>query len=313
MRRLISNLIHARAAAAVALLFVIAGCRHADVNRELVERELRLQEDELYRLHDEIAERERLLETARRENAALERDLQSARAGGAIPRELLPDLPPAPDEPPPERTPRRDSGVPPIDVEPPVIKVPGLEGPMPPPPGRSSWKSTRGVRRASFEQPADEPTSEAQYEPKNASGPESTDDVVAKIVLNRRLTRGYNADRRLGDEGIVVVIEPRNKVDRIVSAPGKVAVVVVDPALSTAEGRVARWDFNAEEIRERLGEGPSGDGIQLELAWPGRLPEHDRLMLFVRFTTADGEVHEASQPILVDLAADAQDVTAGAE
>src|SRR5688572_14456718 len=126
MRRLISNLISTRAAAAVALLLAITGCRHADVNRELVERELRLQEDELYRLHDEIAKREKLLEPARRENGVLERELQAARAGRAVPPELLPDLPPAPNDPPRERTPRPDSGVPPIDVAPPIIEVPGL-------------------------------------------------------------------------------------------------------------------------------------------------------------------------------------------
>ena len=312
MRRLISNLILARAAVAVALLFGIAGCRHADVNRELVERELRLQEDELYRLHDKLDEREKLLENARREKAVLERELQAARAGRAVSPELLPDMPPAPDDAPRERAPRPDSGVPPIDVEPPKIDVPGLEGPLPPPAGRSSWKSTRGVRRASFEQPADDPQPEV-HKSENGSAQESSNGLVAKIVLNRRLTGGYNADRRLGDEGVVVVIEPRNEDDRIVRAPGDVSVVVVDPALATPEGRVARWDFTADEISQRLHQSPQDQGIRLELSWPGRLPQHDRLVLFARFTTADGEVHEASQPILVDLAIDSEDVYRGVE
>jgi hypothetical protein len=308
MRRLISKLNLGAAVAALAL--VVFGCRHADVNRELVERELRLQEDELYRLHDEIADREKLLEAARRENTVLERELEQARAGAAVPPGIIPSLPPAPTDPPPDRAPRPDSGVPPIDVAPPIIKVPGLEGPLPsaPPPGRSSWKSTRGVRPASYEQPTDEPGDrrmEAHRETSKVKPrSEPNDHQIAKIVLNRRLTAGYNADRRLGDEGIVVVIEPRNEDDRIVSRPGDVSVVVVDPALSTEDARVARWDFTADEISQHFRKTTRGEGIHLELPWPARRPEHERLMLFVRFITADGEIHEASQPILLDLASD---------
>ena len=44
--------------AAIALA-LLSGCRHGDVNRELVERELRLQEDEIYHLQGEMSQRER--------------------------------------------------------------------------------------------------------------------------------------------------------------------------------------------------------------------------------------------------------------
>src|SRR5688572_29958454 len=233
MRRLISNLLQSAAALAVVVLIALSGgCRHADVNRELVERELRLQEDELYRLHDEVSKREKLLESARNENTVLKQELQQARSGAAIPAELVPAMPPAPEGDPPTRTPR-GSGVPPVDLTPPVIEVPGVEGAPrnENPPPRSSWKSSRGVRRASHEEAVDE---------SNAGG-------VAKIVLNRRLTGGYNDDGRLGDEGIVVVIEPRDKDDQTVTLSGEIAVAVVDPALSGEEARVARWDISAEE------------------------------------------------------------------
>jgi hypothetical protein len=312
MRRLISKLNLGAAGAMAALLLVAFGCRHADVNRELVERELRLQEDELYRLHDEVAEREKLLEAARRDNAVLERELQQARAGAAVPPELVPALPPAPTGPPPEREPRPDSGVPPIDVAPPIIEVPGLEGPKPPPAGRSSWKSTRGVRRASHEESIGEPPDQGNDDPA-AARHQPADDRVAKIVLNRRLTGGYDADRRLGDDGIIVVIEPRNEDDRLISQPGDVSVVVVDPALSTKEARVARWGFTAEESSRHFRKTTRGEGIHLELPWPARVPLHERLMLFVRFTTLDSQVHEANQPLLIDLATDAPDVGAGVE
>ena len=116
--------------AACVCLALLAGCRHADLNRELVERELRLQEDELYRAHDEIADRERRLETARRENAVLKRDLEAARSGAAVPPGIRPEMPPAPSGEPTRRTPRGD--IPPADLTPPTIELPGAGGPANP-------------------------------------------------------------------------------------------------------------------------------------------------------------------------------------
>jgi hypothetical protein len=302
MKRLISTITSAMAIAAIALS-LSGGCRHADLNRELVERELRLQEDELYRLHDEVASREKLLEQTRHENATLKRELEQARAGALPPRDIIPAMPPAPIDTQPERTPRPDSGVPPAQGVPPVIEIPGGLNGRPTngaPADRSSWKSTRGVRRASFESPVGAPGDNDN----RVSGADGDDDRIAKIVLNRRLTGGYNADRRLGDEGVMVVIEPRNHRDRLVKRAGDVSLVVIDPALSGEAARIARWDFTAEEIAPMFAKTPRGDGIQLYLRWPARPPEHERLVVFVRYTTAEGDRYEASQAILIDLARD---------
>jgi hypothetical protein len=150
------------------------------------------------------------------------------------------------------------------------------------------------VQRASFETPVAE-----------LAKTESTlagDDHVAKIVLNRRLTGGYNADRRLGDEGVIVVIEPRNDRDRLLKREGDISIVIIDPALSGEAARIARWDFTAAEIAPWCAKSPRGEGIQLNLRWPASPPEHERLVIFVRYTTAEGDRYEASQSILIDLA-----------
>ena len=304
MKRPISSLISATAIAAVAFL-PFGGCRHADVNRELVERELRLQEDELYRLHDEVATREKLLESTRRENATLKRELEQSRSSTPFPRDIMPGMPPAPADSSPDRIPRPDSGVPPIEGVPPVIEIPGGPGGAPPadgPAGRSSWNSTRGVRRASFESLVDAASARDSARPVD----DHSAAQVAKIVLNRRLTGGYNADHRLGDEGVIVVIEPRDQRDRIVKRAGEVSVVLIDPALSGDESRVARWDFKANDIARLIAKTPRAEGIQLNLRWPARPPEHERLVVFVRYTGAEGEQFEASQSILIDLAHESQ-------
>jgi hypothetical protein len=299
---------------AALVLLLLAGCRHSDVNRELVERELRLQEDEIYHLHGEVSERETRLAAARRENEILKRELVEARSPGGTPSPRV-DIPPAPDSIPPAR--RSRSEPPATDASPPVIEVPGLDGPTPgemedsvtPPPARrnGAWKSTRGgVRGASIQREREWQRDEA-VRPASAQIEEPVrrvrDERVAKVVLNRRLTGGFNADRRLGDEGVMVVLEPRNEADELVRRAGHIAVAVIDPQLSGEESHVARWEFESHEAMQYFRKSALGEGYHLDLRWPSSPPDHERLMLVAQFTSPEGKKFEVSQSIVVDLAA----------
>jgi hypothetical protein len=294
---------HGAAAALAAILLICLGCRHTDLARELRERELRLQEDELYRVHDVLAERERLLEATRSENEALKRDLAQARG---TPGGVVPVIPPAPlrnSIAPPERTAPPEVTPPQIEIAPPTIEVPRRDNAPSArsPNGPAARKSPRGVRPASHEEPIAATDSEKTTPARGVH--------VAKIGFNRPLTGGFNADAHLGDEGVRALIELDDERDRAVSQAGDLSVVVVDPALTGPKARVARWDFNAADCRKFMRKTAVGEGIQLELLWPGQPPAHERLVLFARFTTADGKSLEASQEILVDLARDVPDAS----
>ncbi len=52
-----------------------------------------------------------------------------------------------------------------------------------------------------------------------------------QLVINTRLTGGMDRDGHDGDEGILVVFEPRDAAGNLVKWPGKVSVVAMDPAL----------------------------------------------------------------------------------
>ena len=121
---------------------------------------------------------------------------------------------------------------------------------------------------------------------------------VQSITLHRLLTGGLNVDGLPGDEGISVVIEPRDAQGNIVAAAGAVSLLVLDPALPRDRARVARWDLSARDVAgtfRRLALGASG--ITLELPWPAAAPQHGRLELFVRFTTSDRRELEAHQQL----------------
>jgi hypothetical protein len=111
---------------------------------------------------------------------------------------------------------------------------------------------------------------------------------VVDVTLNKMLTGGMNRDQRDGDEGLLVVIEPRNPKQQIVQAFGQISIVVLDPALTGEAARIARWDITSQELEHRFRSRQFGRGFQLELPWPGDPPQHSDLHLFVRFVGDDG-------------------------
>jgi len=120
-----------------------------------------------------------------------------------------------------------------------------------------------------------------------------------RITLNPALTGGFDAEPQPGDEGILVMIEPRDGQGKPLAAAAPISVVLLDGALSGEAARIARWDLTAEDVATSYCRMPQGEGFCLGLPWPGAPPVHGRLHLFVRYTTRDGRNLEASRPINV--------------
>jgi len=168
------------------------------------------------------------------------------------------------------------------------MRVPNGSGParqIPPPGVPSSGGSSQWV------QPDGQPPLGALPGPDNGS--------VAQITLHPALTGGIGASSRTGDEGLLVVVEPRDFAGNIVNAPGDISVALLDPALSGEHARLARWDFAAGETKGMIHVG-SQQGIHLRLPWAST-PAHDRLKVFVRYTTRDGRKLQAERLVGVAL------------
>ncbi len=125
-----------------------------------------------------------------------------------------------------------------------------------------------------------------------------------QLAINRRLTGGLDRDGSNGDEGIMVMVEPRDEQGRLVKSAGAVSVVVMDPSQPGEAARVARWDFQAHEFDEHFKKSTFGRGLQYELRWPGSPPSSHDLMLFVRYTSPDGTKLTSESPLMVRLASD---------
>ena len=267
----------------VAWAALVCGCR-ANVSHELLERELLAQENQIYHLEDVADEYEARLNSCHRENEALLAELGRSRTGK-----------PATKAPPPVIE----------EMSPPIVE-PGAEG---------SSLSPDGLPLISPPDPnvpeGEHMAKAAPREPKSRllgggkGRPASTkkgplDEVVTQITLNRKLTGGHNVDGHPGDEGVMVVVEPLNAAGDLVEVPGKIAIVVLDPAIDGEAARVARWDFESQEAANHIKRTPLGDGLHFDLRWPHSPPVHRVLNLYVRFTTADGRRLQVEKQIEVD-------------
>lgn len=128
------------------------------------------------------------------------------------------------------------------------------------------------------------------------------DQRVETVYLNPRLTGGADFDAQPGDDGICVLIEPRNRSGDFVPEPARVSVVLLDPTKSDDAARIARWDLDADATRQCLRTDSADRGLMLRLPWQTTSPETKRLHLFVRYMTADGRKLEADREIEIDSA-----------
>ena len=258
----------------LALCLGAAACR-SDPNIALLERELRLQEDKIYQLQDELELCSDELQEARRKLAQAEQAPATSsvsRPTGArsLPAEahpgtLVPEAIPA------VEVPIESGGAKPSGAAPAGGSGPGFP--------------VRGVG--------------LQRKPAVVAG---SSRQVAAIELNRLATGGFRRGRAAGHEGVMVVIEPRDAQGRIVAAAGQISVVVVDPSLPGDVGRIARWDIAAEEAESLLVTDGPAPGLHLELPWPAEPPQNEDLHLFVRYITADGRKLQTDRPIKIELA-----------
>lgn len=277
--------------AIIALTLLVAlGCsparRKHDAYQELLDAEKRWLEDQLYQLDHEYSTLKDKQQSLARENQALRQALQEERRGGdgaGRPRSSTsePSLRVAPDA--------NDIAPPQIELGEPSSPENGLPPITPPselrqdlPPGAASQVPPEGEELAP---PAGE----------------LVDPRITHIHLNPLLTGGADLDDKSGDDGVSVVVEPRNAADQFSAVAGPLSIVVLDPAKEGEAARVARWDFSVQETREMMQRSVFGRGIHLQLPWSGVAPENPKLHLFVRYTAPDGAKLEANREIFVEL------------
>lgn len=292
------------AACALALAgAAVTGCK-SDLNQQLLERELRYQEDQIYQLQDELQSACARLDRAAGENASLKRQLGMHEGDSAAPR-TAPARPraelPAPVLVPPAiEIPDAPGGPPTGPLSPPVLEgVPPLPGSPPPTPRTSAVPADAAPGGLTLPVSADGgPVRRLSHEELADGG------RVSHLVVNTAQTSCLDTDGDGTSDGLAVVFEPRDADERLVAAAGPVSIAVYDPAAGSdpATGEavpIARWDIPAEESLARFRRTSRQRGIAFQLPWPGRPPAGDHVRVAVRLVPPDGTALEADATVAV--------------
>jgi hypothetical protein len=324
-----SNGFRKRLAAVMVAAAASAGCR-SDLNQQLLERELRLQEDQIYQLQDELQFKASRLDRIAVENASLKKQLGIVDADASLPSKTQPPpgiaeparpaaapslSPPAVEFVPPPRTdgpPAAGGGAAPPASRPAVpVQPPTLDG-VPPLPGSNPGLQFRGTslgpsRPADgpvFGSPAEPPPRPIDPTPAAAAAAEPSirrlsyeesladESGITHIVINASRSGLIDADGDGRPDGLAVVFEPRDADERLVNAAGEVFVAAFDAAAPLDAPPVATWQLSAREAVARFRPTSRTRGLNLELPWPDRPPASGKLRLQVRMTTSEGQAFE---------------------
>ncbi|HEY4760165.1 MAG TPA: hypothetical protein VIH42_06265, partial [Thermoguttaceae bacterium] len=277
-------------AVVVLVLLALVGCR-TDPTITLLERQNRLMEDEIYRLRgiiqdydgggmpsctvedsSEIAPAQIELKKTRDSAAAPSESTRPWKKKPASPQAVQPPMVELPSEaqPPGE--------VPETIKRPAGTKAPNEPGKLNAPETPMHLEGPSGPSLPYRLEPKKGPLSKpAQIRPASAIEPISLADSkdVGQVVLNHMLTGAYNSDGKSGDNGVLVVLEPRDAKGRRLEAPADVSIVVLDPAKSGDAARLARWDFTTDETAKLFRGSGVGQGMYIECPWPDNPPEHN--------------------------------------
>ena len=280
------------------------GCR-TDPNVAILERELRRQEDQIYRLEDLVDQKCAELEACKRSGGSPSKsshDRGESASTGPLNGDDLPTLPAI-------RTPEIKSGKALQEGDLPALfknSSPSTAPRTAPAEAAPPTAAPRfGAPGAALPPPADRSESKKVLlkDPMQTIRPTASNVNVARIVIVRAHTGGFSLDEKPGDEGVTVMIAPRGAAGEPLDAPAAIQVSLLDEELrgQGPTARVAMWEFTAAEIAKRFRRTSANKGVYLELPWPDKPPQHKRLRVFVRYTTTDGRELEDQHAIEIAL------------
>ena len=297
------------------------GCR-SDLSQQLLERELRMQEDQIYQLQDELEAKCARLERVAVENTSLRRQLgfidgdapppavrtTPTTVGGQpvlVPPPLtIPGGPPPggmPGRLPPPATPGGSSGAggvgpPTLEGVPPLPTEPRLPGAALPAdatvlPAAAALPAAADVDPAARPMPPAAAAADSPAVGRQVSHEESLAESgkISHLVINQTRTACFDGSGDGISDGLAVVVEPRDDDERLVTAAGDVLITVVDDH----GGPVARWEIPAQEALARFRRTSRNRGLHFVLRWPGQPPQGTSMRLLVKLTTFDGTTFDA--------------------
>ena len=122
--------------------------------------------------------------------------------------------------------------------------------------------------------------------------------LPVKEIAIARGTGGVDEDGNPGDEGLLVVVVPRDEDGSAVKVPARVIVAAWEITPAGLKNPIGSWNVPAEKLRPTWKSGLISTGYFVPLPWQ-TLPSTDRLRVAVRLVTTDGRAFEADRDVNV--------------
>jgi len=123
--------------------------------------------------------------------------------------------------------------------------------------------------------------------------------LVKDIQLGRG-TGGIDEDKVPGDEGIQVVLVPRDIDGSAIKAPGTLRVTALEIMPEGTKVPLSTWDVSANQLRQTWRSGLLSTGYYVTLPWQ-TLPRTERLRIVAQFQPLEGGVFEAEKDVQIRL------------
>jgi hypothetical protein len=267
------------------------GCQANNHNTDLLVAEARQKEDRVYKLQDYIEQYQQMLEACQHENESLRAQLAGGAPGAMVPAKPIPRTQREPLAP---GAPSRGSTAPPKMRD--VLEIPGApdvqigEPFVPDRPGGPVPKSRPAPPK---ELPVPGPI-EGELPSPDSAIPRGD---AATLAFNRMLTGGLDADNQPGDEGVMIVLEPRDEAGELIAPLGQLSLLLVDPK---TKQNIARWDFSDDDAAGAFRQTATARGLHFALPWPDEPPAARKLQVHARLVKPNGAKLLIDQEIKIE-------------
>jgi hypothetical protein len=120
---------------------------------------------------------------------------------------------------------------------------------------------------------------------------------VKEITIGRG-TGGVDEDGAPGDEGLMVVIVPKDEDGSAVKVPGRALVAAWEITPAGLKTPIGSWELSSDRLRRTWKSGLISTGYFVAVPWQ-TLPSTDRVRVAVRLITTDGRAYEADRDVYV--------------
>lgn len=111
---------------------------------------------------------------------------------------------------------------------------------------------------------------------------------VRQIDWHPTMCRAQNTDGKPGDDGLYLVLVPRNNAGEFVPTSGALTLVVEETLADGSVSRIGRYEYTAEELREQLEPIGSAPGLHLPIRFREHIPSGSSVDVYAKFTSEDG-------------------------